>query len=322
MGDGWLGKRGRRQYLPKNGGYKLSPAVDRQLNRERRGAVQCPLSNPKEVGLVTGFDGIFARARPRRDTIPRMSVAPAPLLIAHRGESYDAPENTLAAVRLAWERGAAAVEIDARMSADGVLMVSHDPDTRRIGGPRRALRHQTATELQALDAGAWKHRRWAGERLPRLRDVLATLPPQGRLFVEMKEGPETVPPLVAELRGAGLDDRRIIVMSFLADTVAAAARDLGGCEICLLLRARDFVRKASFARAIDVARGIGCHSLDVEVHAKLDRHVINAAHAAGLAVYVWTVNRVATARRLTAAGIDGITTDRCAWLHAQLASSR
>ena len=133
--------------------------------------------------------------------MPAQSV---PLLIAHRGESYDAPENTLAAINLAWERGAAAVELDARMSADGVLVVSHDPDTRRIGGPRRPIRQQTAAESTQLDAGRWKHRRWTGERLPLLRAALATVPRSGRLFVEMKEGPETVPPLVDDLRAANL----------------------------------------------------------------------------------------------------------------------
>jgi glycerophosphoryl diester phosphodiesterase len=250
-----------------------------------------------------------------------MPAAPATLLIAHRGESYDAPENTRAAVNLAWERGARAVEIDARLSADGVLVVSHDPDTRRIGGPRRPIRRQTIAELRTLDAGAWKSRRWTGERLPLLREVLAGVPARGRLFVEMKEGPETVPPLADDLAAAKLDDRQVIVMSFLPQTVAAAARALPRCEICLLLRARDYLADGAFTRVLARARELGCHSLDVESHRRLTPAVIDATHAAGLALYVWTVNRVPTARRLAAAGIDGITTDRCAWMTAQLGQS-
>lgn len=259
------------------------------------------------------------RARlPSRTTIHPVSAPAQPLLIAHRGESYDAPENTLAAVNLAWARGARAVEIDARMAADGALVVSHDPDTRRIGGPRRPIRRQTLAELRALDAGAWKHRRWTGERVPLLREVLATVPSHGRLFVEMKEGAETVLPLADDLAAAQLSPRQVIVMSFLPETVAAAARALPDCEVCLLLRARDYVPVGHLARAIDYARSLGAHSLDVECHRALDRVKIAAAHAAGLAVYVWTVNRVATARRLVAAGINGITTDRCAWMQAQM----
>lgn len=243
-----------------------------------------------------------------------------PLLIAHRGESFDAPENTLAAVRLAWERGAAAVEIDARMSADGVLVVSHDPDTRRIGGPRQTIRLLTAARLGALDAGSWKHPRWSTERIPLLRDVLATLPAAGRLFVEMKEGPETVPPLVAAATAAGCDPRQLIVMSFVPETVAAATSQLPACEGCLLLRARDYVPLELWSRALDQARSLGARSVDVEAHRRLDADRIASAHAAGLSIYVWTVNDPATARRLIGAGIDGITTDRCAWLKDQIPS--
>jgi len=169
-----------------------------------------------------------------------VSAPGQPLLIAHRGESYDAPENTLAAIHLAWSRGARAVEIDARLTADGALVVSHDPDTRRIGGPRRPIRRQTVEDLRALDAGAWKHRRWTGERIPLLREVLATVPRHARLFIEMKEGADTVPPLVDDVAAAAPRPGQLIVMSFLPETVAAAARALPDCEICLLLRARDY----------------------------------------------------------------------------------
>jgi glycerophosphoryl diester phosphodiesterase len=240
------------------------------------------------------------------------------LFIAHRGESHDAPENTLAAVHLAWKRSARAVEIDARMSTDGVLVVSHDPDTRRIGGPRARISHQTAAELSRIDAGAWKHRRWTGERIPRLRDVLATVPPLGRLFIEMKEGPETVRPLVVDLARARLSPRQTVVMSFVTETVATAAQSLPEHEVCLLLRARDYARAGAWARAIHSARDLGARGLNVEVHRALDAKKILAAHDAGLTVYTWTVNRIPTARRLALAGIDGITTDRCAWMREQL----
>jgi glycerophosphoryl diester phosphodiesterase len=152
--------------------------------------------------------------------------------------------------------------------------------------------------------------------------VLATVPAHGRLFVEMKEGPDTVPPLAALLAVAKLSDRQVIVMSFVPATVAAAASFLSSCEICLLLRARDYLPKGALARVLPRARELGCHSLDVELHRRLGPAVIDAAHTAGLAVYVWTVNRIPTARRLATAGIDGITTDRCAWMSEQLPQSR
>lgn len=245
----------------------------------------------------------------------------APLLIAHRGESRDAPENTLAAVRLAWERGARAVEVDVRRCAGGELVVIHDPDTRRIGGPARPVAALTVAELQAFDAGSWKHARWAGERVPLLRDVLTTVPRPGRLFVELKEGPECVPPLVALLRGTSLVARQVLVMSFLPATVEAAARALPGHEVALLLEARDCASETRLARSVERARALGCGAIDVEAHWQLGAGRVAAVHAAGLRLYVWTVDRPSTARRLAAAGVDGITTNRCAWLARQLAAA-
>jgi len=240
------------------------------------------------------------------------------LLIAHRGESHDAPENTLAAVNLAWERGARAVEIDVRMTADGAIVVAHDPHTKRIGGWRTPIARQTLARLRTLDVGAWKHPRWSGERIPLLREVLATVPPRGRLFVEMKEGPNTVPATEAVLRAAWLSPRQVVVMSFRADTVAAAAEALPEYEVVLLLPARACGSRSAWQQAITKAATLGARGLNPECHRTLDATRIAAAHHAGLAVYTWTVDRAATARRLAAAGIDGITTNRCGWLHARI----
>lgn len=241
-----------------------------------------------------------------------------PLLIAHRGESRDAPENTLAAIRLAWERGARAVEIDVHRSADGATVVIHDADTRRIGGPRQLVARQTLAELRAIDAGAWKHRRWRGERVPVLEEVLATVPRGGRLFVELKAGPECVPGVAAAVQAGGLAAEQVLALAFDEAVVAAAAQALPENEVCLLLDAAQWTPRGALERKIARARELGARGFDVEVHRRLDAAVVRAVHAAGLRLYVWTVNRLSTARRLADAGVDGITTDRCAWLRAGL----
>lgn len=242
------------------------------------------------------------------------------MIIAHRGESRDAPENTLGSIQLAWDRGAAAVELDVRLTRDEEVVVVHDPDLRRIGGSPRIVARSTAAELRTCDIGSWKHRRWSGERVPLLREVLATVPRGGCLFVEIKVGPEIVPALGAVLQAHGPSHGRIVLMSFNRETMAAVARVLPRYEACLLLTARHWLgRGGAITAAIDAARRLGCVSLDVEVHRQLNASCIDAVHSAGMSLYTWTVNRVATTRRLAAAGIDGITTDRCAWMQAQLA---
>jgi len=241
-----------------------------------------------------------------------------PLLIAHRGESHDAPENTLAAINLAWQRGARSVEVDLRRSEDGELVVIHDVDTGRIGGPRRPVSSQTLAELRSLDAGSWKHSRWSGERIPLLTEVLMTVPSSGRLFLELKEGPDCVAPLVELLARNGIPDHKVAVLSFDVKTVEAARAALPTVEICQLLAARDWVPGSTRSREIAGATKRGCGSLGIQLHERLRPSTIQSVHTAGLGLYVWTVNRPVTARRLAASGIDGIATDRCAWLAERL----
>src|SRR5580704_14008797 len=88
--------------------------------------------------------------------------------VAHRGASFDAPENTLAAVNLAWRQRADAVEIDVHLSRDGQLVVIHDYNTRRTTGVNRLVARQTLAELRALDAGRWKGLEWLDETIPTL----------------------------------------------------------------------------------------------------------------------------------------------------------
>src|SRR5438477_1876233 len=100
-----------------------------------------------------------------------VSYASAVEIVAHRGESADAPENTLAAFRLAWERHDDAIELDVHLTADGQLIVCHDPDTRRTTGVKKVIKETPLAELRELDAGRWKGPQWAGEKLPTLDEV-------------------------------------------------------------------------------------------------------------------------------------------------------
>src|SRR5438552_9814499 len=111
-------------------------------------------------------------------------------IIAHRGASHDAPENTLASVNLAWRQHADAVEIDVQFSKDGKLVVIHDNSTRRTGRVNKKVSEQTLSELRRLDVGRWRGRTWSGQRIPTLDEVLATVPHGKRLYVELKCGPD------------------------------------------------------------------------------------------------------------------------------------
>ncbi len=239
-------------------------------------------------------------------------------LVAHRGESRDAPENTLAAFRLAWARGADAIEFDVRTSRDGAPVVIHDPDTRKFGGPALSVRRTDLATLRTLDAGRWSHGRWRGERIPLLREALATVPRGGCAFVELKEGPASVAAVAEDVAASGLGARRVLLMSFNHSTVVAAARRFPDHPIALLVTARHWLLPGGVRRAIRRARAAGACALNLEVRPALDAGVVREIHRAGLEACGWTVNRVDTARRLAACGLDALATDRAAWLRERL----
>ena len=151
-------------------------------------------------------------------------------IIAHRGASHDAPENTLESVKLGWEQGADAVEIDVYLSKDGHIVVHHDGTTKKLAGVDRKVVDQTLAELQQLDVGAWKGDKWKGVRIPKLADVLATIPEGRRLFVEVKCGPEIVPDLAKAFKRSGKKPKQLVVISFDYEVVKQAKARLPKIE--------------------------------------------------------------------------------------------
>jgi glycerophosphoryl diester phosphodiesterase len=97
-------------------------------------------------------------------------------IVAHRGASKEAPENTLAAVELAWALEADAVEIDVRLSGDGRLAVIHDATLNRTASVEGCVGEMSMPELRNVDVGAWKGERWRGETISELPKILATIP--------------------------------------------------------------------------------------------------------------------------------------------------
>ena len=127
-------------------------------------------------------------------TVPLMSAsAGATEIIGHRGASYDAPENTLASVKLAFEQGADASEIDIYLTKDNRIIALHDKTTKKTTGKDWKPGDRTLAELASLDAGSWKDKKYAGERIPTLEALLDTIPEGRKLVIEIKSDPEILP---------------------------------------------------------------------------------------------------------------------------------
>lgn len=246
-----------------------------------------------------------------------------PLIIGHRGASRDAPENTLAAFRLAWEQGADGVEADFRLTGDGQIVCMHDARTRRTTNRDFAVAHATLSDLRQLDAGGWKGARWRGEKIPTLADVLDSSPPGKRLFLEIKSGADILPALVQELAGRQAAREGVSLLSFSAPLVAACKERLPEIQACWL---SDYRRSRSSGKLrptreeiLATLARLGADGLASRAHRMLDADLLDALREAGMSVHVWTVDSLARARRFAAMGVDSIMTNRPGWLKTHLA---
>jgi len=252
-----------------------------------------------------------------------VAAAAEPLIIAHRGASHDAPENTVAAFRLAMEQGADGFEGDYYLTSDGQIACIHDPDTERVAGEKLLVKQSTLAELRQLDVGAWKHARYRGERLPTLEESLDEVPPGKLIYIELKTGPEIVKPMLAALDASSLQPEQTVVIAFNADTIAEVERLRPELRTYWLVRYKqdDAGRwTPTVDEVIATLKRIKTDGLDSQAEMKVvDRQFVDKLRASGpFDFQVWTVDDPKVARFYTKLGATGITTNRPGWLRRQL----
>lgn len=240
-------------------------------------------------------------------------------IIAHRGASADAPENTLPAMKLAWEQGADAIELDLWLSKDGKLVVFHDSETKRFDGQSRPVASLTLGELRQLDVGSFKGAAFKGERIPALEPILATIPPGRRAVLELKCGPEILPELRRVLDAAARDPKEIAIISFNFDTVRESKRLFPRSEHYYLHGfKKDSPSQPDIDALIRRCREADLDGLDLQSTWPVTRDFVSNVKDAGLKLIVWTVDDANVAKGLAEAGVDGITTNKPKWLREQL----
>ncbi len=223
------------------------------------------------------------------------------VVIAHRGASAVAPEGTGAAIRAAIRARADMVEFDVQLTKDTRLVVFHDDRLERTTSGRGRLRERTYAELDRLDAGAWFHPHFTGERILLLSRAIRLLPPPMRMNVELKR---TSRPRLLLTRVRACVKRlgvgsRILLSSFEPALLEHPRADrIARALICR--RQPD----TSLRRAIR----LGCAAWH-PFHTLVTARRVAQAHAHGLRVHAWTVDDVARARRLAQQGVDGIFTN-------------
>lgn len=230
-----------------------------------------------------------------------------PLVIGHRGACAHAPENTLASFRLAADQKADAIELDAKLSADGQVMVIHDATVDRTTGGRGAVKNLSLAQLKTLDAGSFFGAQFAGEPIPTLDEVFESVGERVLINVELTNyatpGDALVEKVVDLVRRHGLEER-VLFSSFQPLNLMRAQRLLPETPVAIL--ALDG-RAGWWARSFVMRRlsPFFVHPYFTDV----DEEYIARQHAQTRRVNVWTINAPADLERLIRAGADGLITD-------------
>lgn len=248
----------------------------------------------------------------------------SPLIIAHRGASFDAPENTLAAFRLAFAQGADGIEADFRLSSDGEIVCIHDATTGRTAESNRRIATHTLAELRRLDLGAWKGPQWQGEKIPTLTEVLAMLPPGKIFFIEFKCGTEIIAPLRKLFTTAAIAADQLRFLAFDAPLLTALKAEFPAIKSCLNV---EYHRAGLVGHwqpqpeeILRILTDCGASGLSSEAHPLLEAAFVERLHAAGKELHIWTVDFLADARHYQQLGVDSLMSNRPGFLRQGLFS--
>jgi glycerophosphoryl diester phosphodiesterase len=266
--------------------------------------------------------------------VVKFPIPRAPI-VAHRGASFDYPENTLAAFRGALAAGADGCELDVYKTADDRLIIFHDTALNRMTnvkaprddkGKEQKVRQKdlTLAEIKKLKfttqtgryARPWKAKDFADERIPTLDEALALLKPAAPKTIPVVEikVEEIEAPILAALRARDLYDKSVIIA--FSETVVKQVRKLApDYPVAWLHSASKF--KGTPAELADFyaqkGRELDTPLLDLD-HRYLTKEIIATLHQRGFTVWAWTVDDPARMKELLDWGIDSITTNKPALL--------
>lgn len=269
--------------------------------------------------------------------VNRFEIRDEVAIIAHRGSSLKAPENTLAAVEQAIRDRADGIEIDVRLTADGEVVLYHDESLRRLAGDERRVGELRQSDLDEVDVGSWFGDPFIGERIPGLDEVLAAVRGRATLMIELKPDPGSELELVEAVIDA-LDRERELRRACrhrAEDRVTALA--CGDPDVMGEMRMaamspwllREVTLRAPRLRTTLLAQLVMSGTLERRGfdalalrHNRIDEEEVRLAGYYGYELHAWTINDRTRMSQLIDLGVDGIITDRPAMLAELIAERR
>lgn len=233
--------------------------------------------------------------------------------VGHRGASYLAPENTIESISLAWELGAKAAECDVMLTKDNQVVVIHDNKGKRLTGHDFEVKEVNYSEIKEYPILLSKsnEKKFEGATIPLLEDLLATIPDDGTLVIEIKIGPEILPYL-KEVISEHWKTGNIAFIAFNFETIMAT-KELYPDIPCYYLS----MFKADLNKKHDLIVESKLDGVNLR-HKIIDKKLVKKYKKAGKNIWCWTVDEPEDAKKMIGLGVTGITTNRPVWLPEQL----
>lgn len=237
--------------------------------------------------------------------------ATEPMIVAHRGASRDAPENTIPAFRLAWKQGADAIEGDFHLTKDRKVVCIHDGNTKKVAEKNLVVSKSTLAELRKLDVGAYRGKSFEGTTIPTIAEVFATVPKGKRIYIEVKCGVDIIPVLLEETRKSGLKGDQIVMISFkkkVIQELKAKAPHYAAYWLSDLRKDRSGHITPSLKTVLTTLKEIKADGFSSS-KSTIDEAFIKGVMEKGYEYHVWTIDDGVTARRFRKWGAKSFTTN-------------
>ncbi|WP_354624411.1 glycerophosphodiester phosphodiesterase [Psychromonas sp. MME2] len=233
------------------------------------------------------------------------------MIVAHRGASKDAPENTLAAFELAWQQQADAIEGDFQLTKDGFIVCFHDTNTERITNINSDIAQSTLAALRKLDVGSHHSRCYQNCLMPTLAEVLRTIPVSKKIYIEIKSGLEIIPTLLEEVKKSHLTAQQVVFLCFSIEVVQALKSQASHfhvfwlCDVILNAQGELSPSLADTLQQLQRCQADGFSSNCEYINEAFVTGIINN----GYEYHVWTIDDLQTAQRFIRWGAKSITTN-------------
>lgn len=246
------------------------------------------------------------------------------MIVAHRGASRHAPENTIPAFELAWKDGADAIECDICQTKDGHIVCIHDGNTKRVADRDLVISESALDELREVDVGAHCSEEYSGTVIPTIEDVFSTIPNAHKIYIEIKCGTKIIPGLLEEIVRSGLKQEQVVVISFNTEVVREIKTQAPQFKAFWLsgFKKNAFGKTTpSLETVLETLKHTGADGFDSSKDL-IGEPFVRSIMKHGYEYHVWTVDDLETAARFRKWGAKSITTNVPGYMRRNLVKQR